>query len=340
MTHGRANNFDFLRLLAAALVIVAHAFPLTGTPEAGVSGLFRTPDLGIAGVAIFFSISGFLVMQSWMRDPVPYRYAWRRVLRIFPALIVLVLASMFLLGPLVTALTLAQYFREQGFYDYLNVLLLFSMPYALPGAFVANPYAQVINGSLWSLPIEAGMYILLPILASLNSRLRESALYWSGITLLFIVASWVLTRPMGIFGMSAPLIYEFGAYFFGGVTLAVLRKRGFEPGLAIAGVLLLLILASANQLWARPLIQACLPFILVAIGTRRAPVLASAGRFGDFSYGIYIYAFPVQQTITWLGFTAGHLALNIACVIAITTALAALSWHFVEEPALRHKPVG
>src|SRR5258706_5042779 len=142
------NNFDFLRLFAAGLVLVSHLSTLSGTKDNRLLILLDSLNLGGLGVSIFVVISGYLVMQSWRSDAVLHRYASRRALRIFPGLIAVVLLTMLVLGPLVSKFSLLEYFREPNVLRYLNALLLFPMPFALPGVFYDNPYPVAVNGSL------------------------------------------------------------------------------------------------------------------------------------------------------------------------------------------------
>jgi peptidoglycan/LPS O-acetylase OafA/YrhL len=176
-------------------------------------------------VSIFFVISGYLVMRSWAGDPAPHRYAARRALRIYPGLIVLVLTSMLVLGPLAGGFPLRQYVAELGFLGYLNALLLFPMPFELPGVFGDNPYPRAVNGSLWTLSYGATMYLLLALFA--RPKLGDNAIYWvqqtlahfglarnvylnlflvTAITLVLAVLSWVFVeKPALLLKPSRPL---------------------------------------------------------------------------------------------------------------------------------------
>jgi len=335
----KPDNFDFLRLLAAGCVLVSHLSTLSGTKDNRFLTLLDSLDLGSLGVAIFFVISGYLVRQSWVDDPVLHRYVSRRALRIFPGLAAVVLLSMLVLGPLVTKLPLLEYFRQPGFLRYLDALLLFPMPFGMPGVFYDNPYPVVVNGSLWTLPYEAAMYLLLALFA--RPKLADSAIYWTSLAALFIVASASSGRPSfgapKVWFMSTTWLYYFAAFFFYGAALSVLRKKFGAPNLAVAAVFLLILIVFWQSERSGVIRHLLLGYVVIALGVRATPFLKSAGRYGDFSYGIYIYAFVVQQTLVHFGL-ARNVFLNIVCLATITLLLAALSWTFVEKPALLMKP--
>ena len=159
------NNFDLLRLFGAALVVYGHSYPLTGAAAPG----FAANPVGTIGVKIFFVVSGYLVAQSWVRDSHLVRFAVRRGLRIFPALTVVVLVSVFFLGPVFTSLPLDEYFPHPLTSAYLRNIVLY-ISYALPGVFEHNTYPAAVNGSLWSLPAEFAMYLLTPLILGVKTK--------------------------------------------------------------------------------------------------------------------------------------------------------------------------
>jgi len=151
-----SNNFDFVRLLAATLVFLSHQHVLTGHGE-----LLLLPGLsaGAVGVGVFFAVSGFLVTQSWMRDPHLVRFAVKRLLRIWPGLAVAVFLTVFVVGSAATSLPLGDFLSSRATYDYFNILR-FKIYYVLPGVFEGNPYPRGVNGSLWTIPIEVQWYVI------------------------------------------------------------------------------------------------------------------------------------------------------------------------------------
>lgn len=165
------NNFDLLRFIGAALVLFGHSFVFLGRPEPLAFGWL---PYGPLGVYMFFTISGFLIVKSWNYDPCWYRFLARRALRIFPALAVCILLTLFVLGPALTTVSLTDYFRNPATYLYLlNVILL--PIYSLPGVFADNTFPNAVNGSLWSLPLEFALYLSVAGVGLLIGRWRPLA---------------------------------------------------------------------------------------------------------------------------------------------------------------------
>jgi peptidoglycan/LPS O-acetylase OafA/YrhL len=327
------NSLDLLRLLAAWMVLFSHQFALLGAPEPSFLGL---NTFGGAGVAVFFFLSGSLVWGSWRRDPHWGRYLARRALRIFPALWVVVLLSVLVLGPLMTTLALPDYFGAQETRRYwLNGLL--SIKYNLAGVFEGNAL-KAVNGSLWTLPAEFMSYLLVGIWGL--TRWRGWA--WRvalGVLLMVALSTWFWGRH----GVVKPEL-EVMALFWWGAAYGEYRssKQNKERWTWHVWGILLLALAVFAGTGDRGLERAGL-MLLAASSVHVAMQVSWGGvllrRLGDVSYGVYIYAFPVQQTLVYLmphGTFLTHLCLSTL----ITLVLAYASWHGIEKVALRWKPKG
>ena len=325
-----ANNFDAVRMVAALLVILSHQYALTGHAEA-------TPlpfaTWGFLGVLVFFVTSGHLVTQSWCQDPSPARFLQRRALRIWPALAVATLLTLFVLGPLTTQGSLKAYFSSAETWWY-GLNLVFLIQQTLPGVFLHNPFARAVNGSLWTIPYEVLWYAVLAVLGTLGMLARR----WPMVVLAGLglaCMTWVVHQPGP---MMRVWVLELGCFFVAG-SLLYLYRRIWQ---AHPWWTLLVIALGCGALFAvKQLYLAtwlALPVLTVMAGRASWPVLRHAGRWGDPSYGLYIYAFPVQQTLVMLlGEEQGVwplLALSTAC----TLVLAYASWHVVEKPLLRRKP--
>lgn len=167
----RLNNFDFLRLLAASMVVFSHSFDLL-TPSNRVmtngEPLRVLTDgqmsFGSLGVAIFFCLSGYLITQSLFRSSSYKTYFIKRSLRIFPALILDLLIAVFIWGAIVTRFSLYEYFTNPLTYRYLLNAGLYRISYVLPGVFENNVFGNTVNGSLWTLPYEFTCYLGIAIL--------------------------------------------------------------------------------------------------------------------------------------------------------------------------------
>ncbi|MFM0351448.1 acyltransferase family protein [Paraburkholderia sp. RL17-347-BIC-D] len=334
------NNYDFIRLIAASIVIVGHAYPINGLIAPEILG---TP-LHVYGVIIFFSISGYLIAQSWMNDPDPVRFFMKRGLRIFPALIVVVLLSAFVLGPLVSTLSVSNYFSNGSTYFYLRSMGLYII-YYLPGVFEHAPIANATNGSLWSLPAEFFMYIVTPTLMVLAGRGKSIAF-----ALLTVVAACAAiyiqigyTGPrLVVYATEVRAAVSMAAYFAMGAFLAVCKKVPLRTEYAVFAFLAYVLAIVLPTGVYRPYIAATvtsvtIPYIFITMGQHSTRLLKSAGRYGDFSYGLYLYAFPIQQVLT-LKLPHMPLVTHIGLAFILTIPCAALSWHLIEKKALTFKP--
>ncbi|MCS3744342.1 acyltransferase [Rhizobium sp. BK661] len=335
--HTRENNFDFLRQLAAFLVILGHSQSLTGGLHTGLWG----HGIATVGVIVFFALSGYLVTQSWQRDPSYISFITKRSLRIFPALAMCVVLTVFFLGPVFTTVPLQEYFRNPNTQTYLSNILLLPR-YNLPGVFVGNTYPNAVNGSLWSLPVEFACYLLIVTIAVGRKRahpLAVAALCF----VLYGTSLWYSQLRQGpqiiLWGTDLGQATSIMPFFVAGALLCVLRdKLHLRWYLALAMALGL----TAVQLYVPgfPIHQITwifVPYIVLTIGWASTPVLRRFGRFGDPSYGMYLYAFPIQQAlVSFSGNNLSTVALTFLTT-PIAAALGLLSWHFLEKPALALK---
>ena len=338
-----ANRFDLLRLCAALAVFAAHSDFLyrlhLPVPIPGHS-------LGSLAVYVFFFISGYLVCQSWMREPI-WQFFWvKRLLRIFPGLIAAVVFSVVVIGWTVTTLSSAHYWSDRGTWANLaNNALGLATVQTLPGVFEANPFARAVNGSLWTIRYELAMYSVLATLAWAARGRRHVFPVTVGV----LAALWLVARVEGWDGVlvanggwiSDVFRWQdfcgFGVLFFVGCTFAVyaVRPRGWMVALAtLAGVLALRL---DNDLMR----QACV-WVMITCATFYFAHVGLAAKKGssrtrmDISYGVYIYAFPIQQAATALCLSQGW-SLSICVLISLLPilVLALASWYGVERPCIR-----
>lgn len=320
----RHNNFDLIRLGAAVAVVVSHAYPLSegaGTPEplAELSG--HQASLGGVAVITFMALSGYLVTSSALRSPSLARFLAARVLRIYPALLAVVLLTVVVVGPMLTTAT--DYLQSETGRYLLNATGL-RVTYTLPGLFVDNPYPAAVNGSLWTLEYELAMYAL--VAAGLGfGILRLGA----------ILPLWIAALAFTAIAPSEPWAYFALAFLSGGViVLARIPMRAA----AAAVCALAIILATAAGVGMTLVLATCGAYLLVWLATSTRPIPIT-DRIGDLSYGTYLWAFPVQQTVALVTGSVAWWA-NAGLSLPIILALAALSWHLVERPALTWKRGG
>lgn len=329
---GHDNNFDGLRLIASLMVLLSHQFVLLGMHE---STLADGMTLGSIAVAMFFTMSGYLVAESWYLDPHIMRFAMRRFLRIWPALAVATILIA-IAGAAVTSLPLHAYFGHET-RDFIAHNLELRPHYALPGVFEtepANPILSAVNGSWWTIPLEARCYVLLAMLGTIGLRRRAFTL----LALAAVAVMYVRTLPGHPQGNTLHnLRYFYVACFLAGVgsrqfAIEISRRR-----LIVAGGVAACLLAAALLQHARLAQWAMTVPLTLWLGLQSTPGLRSAARFGDLSYGTYLYAYFVQQlTVHLWPATPSYVATASIASIA-TLLLAWCSWHSVEAPALSLK---
>ena len=337
---GRDNNFNLVRFLAAFAVLWSHSYAITLGPqnhEPWVRWLGYTP----AGVAVdvFFVTSGFLVCASLLRLDNFKAFVRARALRIFPALVVMSLLLALVMGPLFTTLPLGDYFTSSETWKFIfkDSTVLTGVKFRLPGVFYGHPMDHVINGSLWTLPFELRCYLTLAFVwwgakfakhKTLRSFIRMLVIG----TTLMLLAFWASHA----FGYKHWHTFRLFFMFFCGAVFWVFRER--IPMRTSILVAMLVPLAAAVVVpkyffWVYPLVTA---YIVLWFAYVPGGWIRGFNRFGDYSYGIYIYAFPVQQMLVALipGITPEQMILAAA---AGTLPLAMASWHFVEKPMLARK---
>jgi peptidoglycan/LPS O-acetylase OafA/YrhL len=336
IVHSRDNNFTLLRLLAACAVLLSHAFPLATGDRASEplrAALGCTP--GSIAVDLFFLISGMLVTASLLRRDSARDFVRARFLRIWPALTVVVLLMVFALGPAFTTLPLGRYFAERETWRSLgkNLVLLRGIGYTLPGVFASNPSPGAVNGSLWTLPNEVKCYLVLLAgwwilrqLRAVRHLGRVVALLWIALLAWHLRAIW-----HGTLEDSAPRLPWM---FCTGAALYLFRERVRLSAAAGAVAFAALLASALVSPRAFPFVYSLtLPYLtLCAAYLPRGRILAF-NRFGDYSYGTYIFAYPVQQSLMALFPSLGVGGL-FAGSLVVTLALAVASWRFIEEPAI------
>lgn len=319
-------------MVSAILVIVVHAESLTARPL--VPG-WNSLALGIPVLFGFMAISGYLVTASWLRDPSVIRYAGRRLLRIMPALAVVLVFGAVVLGPLLTTLPLPEYWRHPQTAEYLwHNLLLFPQQHSLPGVFAGNPYPHAVNGSLWTLPVDAviyGVVLLLGVLGLLRRR-------WSIVGLLVLVAAAFHTYGVGVLALPDRLLNIPTWWFLAclGMACAGAAAGVFEHRLrwswwGVAGCVVAYLAFAPTPLHdVTRLIT--VTYIVLGLAHLLPYRLRIPGVLAQASYGVYIYGFPIQQILAHVGVRDPWL-LSLAA-IPVALALGLMSWYLVESPAM------
>jgi peptidoglycan/LPS O-acetylase OafA/YrhL len=335
----RRNNFDVLRLLAASLVLFSHSYALTASPEpfADLSGW----TFGEVGVVMFFAMSGFLIAKSWSDQPRLVPFAVKRALRLLPALVVAVTVVVFVVGPLFTTLPLSSYFSDPTTWVYwIRSSVLITFAGKLPGVFETNPYPAAVNGSLWTLPVEACCYALAAAIGALGLLRRSVVLVAFSFLLVLCVTPLSPFEVAPVGGTTSgnfPLVILLGATFMLGVTAYSSRGR-LHLSWLIAAALMVLWIVTWGGGWARMTGILALAFAVLVFAFRTPAWLRRLTAPGDLSYGIYVYAFPVQQSLAAVWHGIAPLAM-FGIAFPVTYGLAFLSWRLIERPALAYKRI-
>jgi peptidoglycan/LPS O-acetylase OafA/YrhL len=335
----RGNNFDCIRLVAAVTVLVSHSFLLTGMPphvEPFRQWLGNYDSGGEIGVAIFFVISGYLVSASVCRRSTA-DYLISRALRIVPALVLVSCFDVFVIGPVFTTRPLLAYFSDLSTWSHLANPTIFRINLYLPGVFESLP-DHGANGSLWTLPVECGLYLILPAVAFCGGLTkRGTAVMFAACVISYFVATgyfglnnWSARGPFLFQGVMAFDAFKLSAFFFAGAALQAYRNNiPLHAGGAI--VCGLILFAATETVTAPAAYFLCLPY-LVIFAALKTPTVSL--RFGDISYGVYLFAFPIQQGIVSILGT-GHPIRLSAIALPFVLMCAVASWWLVEKPALR-----
>ena len=332
------NSLNLIRLIMAAVVVVHHIYPVTGRGD----GFYVTRDeaMGAWAVFVFFMISGYLITGSRLRSD-GGRYLMNRIVRIFPAFFFINIVTAFILAPIAFA-------RQNGTLDgflttpttplsyVLTNAWLWINDFTVAGTLADVPYPNAWNGSLWSLYYEFVAYVVVGLLLSIPFAAKSAwpmAVFFLG----SVAVKAYFPQVEGYVTSVAPDFYQYGRlfpFFFGGGLVFMMKdklKLSWVGALGCAVV-------SAGLLWWGPSwgSQLAAPFLTYLI-LWVADVMPSP-RFlqvHDFSYGVYIWGFPLTQMAALFGFAAAPVPVLAVALIALTLVGATISWFFVERPMLR-----
>lgn len=325
---GRNNNLNAVRLVAAAAVLWSHCWPLAGVTKGAdaLTRIFPGVTAGAIAVHVFFGLSGFLIARSYLGSKSVSSYVLSRVSRIYPALVVCVLLCMLLAAVISTVpVDPAKYW---AYFKY-NASAV-ATPYRLPGVFGDNPSAT-INGSLWTLTFEIRMYLMCMAVGLVGLLARRDLL--TAVALLVLLGFFGSPTLMEVFLDGKANAVPCATAFLIGMVLCVNRDRiPWSPVGATTALVLLVVFWDRS--WIKMLYLPILVYFALVIG------LSSGGswalgwfRSNDLSYGLYLYAYPVQQVFVMLGVRDPVAPCAAALPVSLLFALG--SWYLVERPSMR-----
>lgn len=332
-SRNRENNFNLLRCLAALAVIYAHSWELASSVYGAepLKGLLGS-GLGALAVNAFFIISGYLVTQSWGRQRSLLNFCRARVLRVLPGLLGVLVFTLLLAGLCWSSLTPGEFFRDSETWKYFyKNLLMIKAQYDLPGVFSANHYPDAVNGSLWTLRFEMKMYLALVVLGLLGFL---SGLRLRGLVVLFVLwyAGFMLSRLWRTEPLVDAEMLKLSLCFFLGGAAALFGQRLPLTGWALLPLAALMLLMRGTLLYD---LCSALFFAYALFWIAYVPRGAILGynRVGDYSYGLYLYAFPIQQALVMYWPEMAPMTI-FALASLLTLGCAIVSWHLIEKPAL------
>lgn len=332
------NNFDLLRIVFASMVVLFHMAVLSQAPALdwmpySISSLFA--------VQAFFIVSGYLVTMSFEKSTSLLEYWKKRLLRLAPAYVFVVVMAAILLSTLST-LSFSEYFSSSGFWRYISYNLMlanFSAP-SLPGVFL-HQYESAVNVSLWTIKIEVLFYACVPAIVWAVRKWGYNRVLG---TIFVLSVGWkVAFYLMGVshnsefyFKMAKQIPGQL-AFFCGGAWCYYKTLEGFRihPLYAVAGVIAYVV----TNGWMFELVSPIAVTLIVCWAAICMPSIGNVGKHGDFSFGIYLYHAPIIQTLVFLGyFSVAPILASFVTVIAVFS-VAVLSWNFIERPFLMHRKV-
>lgn len=331
----RRDNFLLLRFIAASMVIYGHGAAMTG--GSGWPELFTHLGWGSysgdIAVDIFFVVSGFMITGSYLRRQHLADFLWARVLRIFPAFLFCLVVSAFILGAIYTTLPLGSYLSNHDVHRYVtqNLKLQTHMIWDLPGVFTHNPERTTINGAIWTLPAEFRMYLWVALAGVLGVLSRK----WLCSLLILVLIACGIFQPDHLLWVPISAFLRVAGYFAIGVFCYIHRRRIPVGWPYVAALVLAAYVLRHTVVYPQAFALALSAFVFAF-----AYCISWHGfnRFGDYSYGIYLWGFPMQQVV------AHHLPMlspiqNALLAFPLALLLAIFSWYAIESPALRLKKI-
>lgn len=332
----RANNFNLLRLLLATLVILSHAPELVdgNTSRELLMRMVGTDTFGGLALNGFFLLSGYLIVQSWMRAPRAGVFLRSRVLRIYPGFVAATLVCAVLVGPLAAAP--GPYFAALSLADLAQGAALLQPP-AVPPVFAGSHYPRV-NGAMWTIGYEFICYLTVLGAGLLGLLRRRRA--WLAATA--AVLGTLLLHRFGLFAGTAadgvlghPLARLLSFFLTGGAFFLYRERVPFTRALALAAGAVLLVGLFSWRL-SEFTVAVAGGYLLLSLAFAPNAAVAGFNRLPDVSYGVYLYGWPLQKLLLWyIPALSPWLLFALAWVAAL--ACGTLSWYAIEQPFLRFK---
>lgn len=348
--YDRKNNyFDDLRFILATLVVFYHSYELIKNPSHDFISkmMLGQSSLGQIAVYAFFTISGFFMIQSLENSKTIMKYFRNRLYRIIPAFWFSIILFSIVIIPLFSNISL---YGDDGSLDFIfkaGTFHIFGYDWTIKNAFPNNTFSDGINGSMWTLKHELAAYILLPIFYLLSYKNRRFMLFF---TCILIILSFLANSGIYLFNIPVgkawvlseneyPSFILFSYYFMVGSCLylykdKILVSQSVTLDFRWFVFLTILLILSFYGNKGKYILLFWVPYTVILLGCVLKYKLFS--KFGDYSYGIYIYSFPIQQLIILKNSNISALSLFLTSMI-FTLLLSIVSYHLLEKPILNLK---
>lgn len=327
----QSNNFDGVRLWLALIVFFSHLSALTKNSEFWIFEQYANADFAVKG---FFAISGYLVTRSFLNGGGILEFFEKRIRRIYPAYLGALLLCI-MVGLTTTEMTKVDFLASSETIRYIisNAIFLNFLQPTLPMVFEENPL-QTMNGSLWTIKIEMMLYACIPLIVLF---FRKFSVTWVFFYILILSVVWIYYfKNISNLSIAEELSRQFPgqlSYFSFGIFLAI--KPESQKRLGIISFISLSLLIFINNPIAKLLIEPFAYSTIVLFLSRLKMRHINFGKYGDISYGIYLYHFPIIQTLIMLEVFKENAYFGVVLALSLTLIISIVSWHCIEKPFLK-----
>ena len=347
------NNFHFIRLIASVMVVFSHSFYLFSSdsidPLHAISGGVFT--FGNLGVYIFLIVSGYLITSSILRSFSVLNFLWRRLLRVLPGLWGMVILSVFLFAPLLSSQGFKDYFTDSSNFNFLkNLFLFYPNNFKIPSVFTSNSNGT-FNGSLWTIAYEVFFYLVITVffISKIITKRYFILIQW----IFLLIIQFYLGHKIFIYSYSTPWLlnlnienfFRLFIYFESGVILYLFKDLLLKPKFIVSFSIVVFVLFLILNLGfinfdkdgvLNPMMELVLPPLIIyfAISNNKFSFIE---KYGDFSYGIYLYSYIVQQSIMSFKFSFMNEYILFFISLIISFVIAHFSWNYIEKRAINYK---
>jgi peptidoglycan/LPS O-acetylase OafA/YrhL len=330
------NNINFLRLVLAYIVVIFHSMSLSGH-KYPLAKLFD----GHIAVCGFFIISGFLIIRSCWSSNSLKNYFIKRCKRLLPAYFLVIIICTFFLS-LLSNLSMAEYFKSPQTlkYFFANIVFMNFLQSSLPGVFIENN-GLAVNGALWTIKLEIGFYIIAPIIAHILNKLKTRKRINVFLILLYILGYVYNFVCLNLYKRTGNKFVEelahqlpgFIQYFAVGIFCVINYEfvHKYDKYLIIPGITILVVYYILGNEYFLPI---GLGIIIMLISFNFSKI-NNIGKIGDYSYGVYIFHYPIIQIFISFGYFTINKNIALLTVIGTVFSVSYISWHFLEKRILK-----